>query len=285
MFSQICSSAIENEAEYLMQADTITSIRLRAPLFSIKRFVARVLCHPQVGRIIALIFRDRIPSRGVVIDTGSSSVEPWVKASLLWGIYESAEVRFVKKHLRGDLDVIELGSSLGVVTSQISLKLHPQKRIVCVEANPALLETLQKNVSRNCSGRNVTIVHGAISDAESESGFINLAIGEDTTASRVTEQVSKNSVRVPALTLKKVLESQSITGDFVLVSDVEGAEVNFIGNENDALRHCQQMIIELHETDWKGTLLTVEQLRSRLERLHGFQLVESYGPVCVFARS
>jgi FkbM family methyltransferase len=268
-----------------MRPETVTKIQLRAPLFSTKRFIAGVLCHPYVGNVISLMFRDRIPSHGFRIDTAHNVVEPWVKASLFWGIYESAEVRFVKRHLRPDLDVVELGGSLGVITSQISLKLKPQRRIVCVEANPFLLNTLQKNIDRNCNGRNVTIVHGAIADNGTKCEFINLAMGEDNTDSHITDYVLPNSVRVPALTLKTVLETQGIVQDFALVSDVEGAEANFIENDDGALRRCQQIIIELHETDWKGTLLTAEYLRSRLESLHGFQLVESYGPVCVFERN
>src|ERR1700730_12780210 len=99
------------------QAEVSTPIRLRAPLFSVKRVIARIICHPLIGRIISLVFRDRIPSRGSLIHTKDKAVVPSVKAALFWGLYESAEVRFVKEFLRSDLDVIELGSSLGVVTS------------------------------------------------------------------------------------------------------------------------------------------------------------------------
>jgi FkbM family methyltransferase len=261
-----------------------TAIKLRAPLFSLKRLVGQVLCHSFVGNIISFIFQDRIPSHGFRIHTASAAVQPWVKASLFWGMYESAEMRFINKYLRPDLDTVELGASLGVITSEISRKLNHSRRIVCVEANPSLIETLQKNINENCVDRNVRVVHAAIYDSGTKEGFVKLAFGDDNTDSRITETFLKNSVSVPAMTLNTVLETQGISDDFTLVSDVEGAEAAFIENDDGALRKCQQVIIELHETNWRGALLTAEHLRGRLERRHGFRLVESYGPVCVFER-
>jgi len=58
------------------QAEVSTPIRLRAPLFSVKRVIARIICHPLIGRIISLVFRDRIPSRGSLIHTKDKAVVP-----------------------------------------------------------------------------------------------------------------------------------------------------------------------------------------------------------------
>jgi FkbM family methyltransferase len=267
-----------------MQLESLTTIRLRAPLFSVKRFIAKALCHSLFGQAIAKIFKERIPSGGCVIHTGSSAVLPSIKASLFWGIYESAEIRFVKKYLRDDLDVIELGSSLGVVTGHISRKLKPDARVICVEANPYLLETLRKNVEENCNGRSVNIVHGAVTDKAEGRTTIDLFIGDDNTASHTGVDPSRAFVTVPALTLSDVVRGQNIRRDFALVSDIEGAEVSFIENDKAALLNCKQIIIELHETIWKGSTVTVDRLRLLLESVYGFRLLANHGPVCVFER-
>jgi FkbM family methyltransferase len=270
----------------MQSAELLSPIRLRGSFFSAKRIIARGMCHPYVGRLISMVFRDRIPSRGHVIYTSHPAVIPSVKASLFWGIYESAEVRFVRDYLRKDLDVIELGCSLGVVTCQILEKLEPSRRVVCVEANAYLLETLQKNVEKNFEGRRVTIVQGAISDPQEKGTSINFALRDDNTLSQIAlDSNSKDSVQVPALTLSQLLSDNRVEGDFVLVSDIEGAEVNFIENDQDSLLKCQQIIIELHETHWNGHGVTVNQLRQRLEQVHGYQLRANYGPVCVFERT
>jgi FkbM family methyltransferase len=270
----------------MRQAELPTPIRVQAPFYAVKRFIARGLCHPLIGRSISMMFGDRIPSNGCVINTSSKAIVPSVKAALFWGFYESAEVRLVKAYLRKDLDVIELGSSLGVISCHILRKLEPACRLVCVEANPDLLLPLQENINQNCKGKRATVVHGAITSGSDGMALVNLTLAEDNTASHIALDDSlKEAVRVPALTLSNVLRDKRIEGDFALVSDIEGAEVNFIENDEGALRKCQQMIIELHESRWNGSVLTVNELRHALEQLHGFRLGSHYGPVCVFERS
>jgi len=223
---------------------------------------------------------------GPSFHTGDHSVVPKVKAELFWGIYESAEVRFIKNCLRTDLDVVELGSSLGVVTSQILRRLDSDRRLVCVEANPNLLETLRSNIKQNGNGRSVTIVHGAIAASTIHGESVNLLLGKDNTVSHVSERApSSEAIAVRAFELATILKSTGIDGDFALVSDIEGAEASFILSNRAALDRCQQMIIELHETEWQGRTITVDELRSACEHLHGFELLASRGPVCVFEKS
>lgn len=269
-----------------MQPAEISPIRLRAPFYSCKRFIARAICHPLIGRIISVVFRDRIPSRGAVIHTSDSAVVPAVKAALFWGIYESAEVKFVRDYLRKDLDVVELGSSLGVVTSQILQDLEPHCRVVCVEANPRLLQTLQKNIEQNGKGRQATVVHGAIADGAVSGDSVSLSMGEDNTVSRIggSADSSQESISVPAFTLATILAEQQIEGEFALISDIEGAEAGFIAGGDNSLARCRQLIIELHETERQGQVLTVDRLRAVLEGVHGFRLRASRGPVCVFEK-
>lgn len=269
----------------MQQVQIEAPIRLRAPFYSVKQFIARAICHPLIGRVISIVFRDRIPSYGSVIHTRDRAVVPAVKAALFWGIYESAEVRFVNEYLRKDLDVVELGSSLGVVTSQILLKLEPERRVVCVEANPHLLETLRKNIAANGKGRQASVVHGAITEVSSSGQSVSLATGRDNTVSLISgSAASDDTLLVPAFALSAILKKERIEGDFALVSDIEGAEASFIEGDDGVLARCRQLIIELHETHWHGTDVTVERFRSLLEQRHGFRLRASHGPVCVFEK-
>lgn len=261
-------------------------LRLQAPFYTVKRLISRAICHPLVGRLISSVFRDHIPSGGTIIHTGDHSVVPKVKAELFWGIYESAEVRFVRDYLRTDLDVVELGSSLGVVTSQILRRLDSNRRLVCVEANPNLLETLRSNIEENGKGRNVTIIHGAVAEVSLQHETVSLLLGEDNTVSHVSGGASSpRAITVPGFELSTILKSAGIDGDFALVSDIEGAEASFIVGDTSAFERCRQMIIELHETEWRGKSFTVDELRSAVEHRHGFHLIASRGPVCVFEKS
>jgi hypothetical protein len=78
----------------------------------IKKIVVLFLCHSSMGKLIGLIWNNRIPHRGSRIEVPADG-DPRVNAMLYWGIYESAEIRFVRRYLGNELDVIELGSSLG----------------------------------------------------------------------------------------------------------------------------------------------------------------------------
>ena len=108
------------------------------------------------------MLHDRITSAGCDVDTSHAAISPSIKASLFWGLYESAEIRLVQRYLRPDLDVVELGSSLGVVACHIRRILSPDRRLVCVEADSSLLPILTSTLQRNACAGNLTIVAGAI---------------------------------------------------------------------------------------------------------------------------
>lgn len=241
--------------------------------------VARLLCHPLVGRFIGRAFHDSVPNRGCRIDTSSPLVTAEVKAMLFWRLYEGSELRFVERYLRPDLDVVELGASLGVMGSQIARKLEANRRLVCVEANPALVPIIERNVRANAKpGQQVAVVHGAIGYAPGDT--VSLVLGDATYGSHVGEQ-SERSVRVPQLSLSGLLASQHIMGPYTLVSDIEGSELGVFEHETAALASCQQLIIELHDV---GDRVTAEQLCAMAQQRHGFRVRDRHGPVVVFER-
>ena len=103
-----------------------------------KMVLAEVLCHPAIGRLLAAFFHDRIRSAGFQFDTSSPRIAASSKAALFWRLYESAEIRYVNRWLSPDLDVVELGSSIGVVSSHIRRRLKPDRRLICVECDGEL---------------------------------------------------------------------------------------------------------------------------------------------------
>ena len=84
-----------------------------------KPLLAKFMCSSAIGALIASFLRNRIRNRGIVIDTSPSAFTSVVKAQLAFGIYESAEIRFIRKYLKGYSRVLELGASLGVTAAHI----------------------------------------------------------------------------------------------------------------------------------------------------------------------
>jgi len=92
-----------------------------------KRFIGPLLANRWTGIIAARVLGDRIPHRGLIIDTSSPVVTPNIKAALLLQGYESGEYRFVRRYVPTDCDVIELGGSLGVISCTIRRRIDPAR--------------------------------------------------------------------------------------------------------------------------------------------------------------
>lgn len=244
--------------------------------------VANFLCSDWMGRLLAIALKDRIPFRGIKIDTADPNFSPGVKARLFWRVYESAECRFVQRHLQGTQFVIELGSSLGVISSHLATVMRDGGRLVCVEANPALRPTIERAVARIQQNKRlgVEIIQAAIvADPTQENAA--LMLGDETFSSTIQPPAApvSESISVPAITLSEVVQ-QSDFPEYVLVSDIEGAEASFILSDNNALHLCRKMVIELHDANVGGRQIRHGDLLNSLTAM-GFRVIERTGPVVV----
>jgi FkbM family methyltransferase len=244
-----------------------------------KRATAAVLCHPLAGWLLGRLFRGRIPHRGIRIEVPRGG-DLRVNAALFWGIYESAEIRFVRQFIDGTLDVVELGSSLGAVSSEIGRRLGPERRLVCVEANASLIDVLRRNLAANVAHLQPLVVYGAIShDGRRE---VEFEIGKSNLSSHLGAADGR-SQRVPAHTLGEVVARADL-GDFALVSDIEGAEAALFEHEAETLQRCRLLIIELHSVRHVGIDHTPDTLIRLIERQTPLRLRARYGAVCAFSR-
>ena len=250
---------------------------------SLKTCVARSLCNPLIGRLIRTILRERVPCRGCVIDTNNPYVTDETVAKLALGFYESAEIRFVKRYLSPGMDVVELGSSLGVVSAHIACKMNRRRRLICVEANPYLLGPIRTNLAINAPDLHVVTFNRAID----YSGVpeVALQIGRTNLSSfivRTPANISKDSiVNVPTVQLRDIVQQQGFS-EFALVCDIEGGEIGLL-LEDESIMRAQQLIIELHTTEYKGETWDIVAIQEQIRRL-GFRLHDQHGPVCYYER-
>lgn len=245
---------------------------------ALKAAAAAVLCHRLVGRAIGLVFGGRIPHRGDRIAVLAGG-DPRLNAYLFWGLYESAEIRFIERFVHRGMDVVELGASIGGVSCAIARRLSPQDRLVCVEANPDIVGLLSENLGRNAPGREVSIVNAAVS--YSSAGTVTFALGSDTLSSQIGAGEATRTV--PALTLTALLDREGL-GDYALVCDIEGAEAELFEREGAAFARCHTIVIELHEIRQAGHLVTIDELIRRIRAATGMTLAARYGEVCAFTR-
>jgi FkbM family methyltransferase len=250
----------------------------------IKAAIYKALVSPPSVRLTDLVARrfygGMIPNRGRRIDTNDPSVTPWVRSLVFWDLYESAELRLIQRHMPKDLDVIELGGSIGVVASQIAGCLGAGRRLVSVEANPQIVDLLRRNIEANGPQVRATVVHGAVAYGTPPAEYVEMSFGNSTLAAWVSQSGEQGAVcRVPRVTLGD-LASRNEIGRFALVADIEGAEAGIFAREREALSRCPLMIIELHETTFEGRDLTIPDLVAMAGEL-GFTVKDSHRDVYV----
>ena len=249
---------------------------------SLKLLAERILCKSIVGVALSRTLGEWITSpsvpRGVEpvkVLAPRTKVSDATRASLFWGFHEAQEIRYVTSHLTGSLPVVELGTSLGVVSAHIARRLNGANKLVCVEANGSILALARETIFVNAPNTHVVTISGAIDYSGAPAS--SFTVSDDLISSRLAPP-GKNAVAVPNITLSAVLAEANV-GDYVLVCDVEGAESQILERDTKALDRCELMIIELHP----GTHTSIDEMSARIQQ-RGFALVASHGAVSVFRR-
>ena len=243
-----------------------------------KQIIGPLLANDVTGRCVGWLFRDRIPHRGLIIDTSLSIVTPNIKAALLVRGYESGEYRFVRDYLPVDCDVIELGGSLGVISCTIRRKIKPTQKLVIVEANPRLADALQRNLSLNNCAENVSIERVAI--AYGDEDFIRFELGETSVSGRLADENSRATISVPATRLSALVRAHDLT-NFCLVCDIEGVEWQILREDLPALAAARIIIMETHDLSNFGTY---QNFIDEILATGQFRLINQHGPVVVLER-
>lgn len=255
----------------------MTTLRELVPT-DLKVTLARQLCRPEVGSLVGRVFDDRVPNWGCRIDTSSPRVSPTAKASLFWRVYEGAEIRFLREHLRCDLDVIEVGSSIGVVSCHIRRRLESGRKLVAVEADPELAKVAVTNLEDNGGPADFEVVNCAIAYG---CETVRFATSASNVSGKIAGEGASDVIEVRATTMRQLVGDHDL-GDFAWVADIEGAEAQVLAGDGDIIKEkCRQILIELHPTVLDGHALTVDDLVDRIRDL-GFRIRAKHGPVMVF---
>lgn len=249
----------------------------------VRRFIVQSLCSPAVGDAIFRHYGGMIPSRGLVFDTTGTDVPRFVVPRLLWGFYESGEIEFVCRYLDPAADVVELGSCIGVVSAHVARRQRRDRKLVCVEANPRLINTIRSNLDLNVPGNTASVVNAAVDYSGARS--IRFELSGDAVSSRISDGEVEVEFAVEVATVRlDDLRTRYELGDYALICDVEGAEAGFIFGPPGILDGCRQIIIELHPVMIGSRRYTVNELAAALCERHGFDLRAHRGDVYYFDR-
>ena len=157
--------------------------------------------------------------------------------------------------------ILDLGAHIGIA-SVFMATVCPGAQIVAVEANPAVLDQLRRNVEP----LGVTVIHAAVND---RSGITSFFGGRATWgASLVRRDASEIESRVDARTLPELLESLGGHADLMKI-DVEGAEWRVLAGGFPP--HIGALVGEAHRMDGRppSEFLARFALQSELRLVSG----------------
>jgi len=228
---------------------------------------------PFIQKVAAAFFSTEIPSplgvAHVPIKTSDS-----IKSAILFGIYEHPERYLISKFLPRDKDVLELGSSLGIVTRSILKLLAPGRRVVSLDANIDLKDFWDLNVSKYLKSSRQAILENCLIAYSNAAGFI---YGPDSLSGRASQ--SGPVKRVRNTSLQQVLKQFSFHDEFSLIIDIEGMEYMVLAQESDLVRRAAFVCVEMHGSE-EETLAFLKSMRQL-----GFFLLEQKHAVYAWAKS
>lgn len=221
------------------------------------------------GKIVELR-GNRVRVGSLTFDVSNRAISTGLKGRFLTGSWEAGTVGLLRDHVNPDLPVIEFGAGIGVVSCLTNTLLRDRSRHVVVEAQSALIPTIERN--RMINGCGFTVRHGA------------LAYGADTVDFwLLPRRFIGNSLfpkkggvreRVPAIQIESIVNDMGVDRAMFLI-DVEGTEVDMVAHELQLLsRICDTLIVEEHESP---------EAAARLEDMHralagaGFTMVARHG--------
>jgi FkbM family methyltransferase len=246
--------------------------------------IAQALVSPPAVQCVAKITRRRVRHRGLTIRTDHPAFTPRTRAELFWGLYERAEITFLRRFLRESSAVIELGAGRGVSSAHIAATMPPGGTLVCVEANPHVLEITGRNLQQHAGPRDIDarLVNAAMAEPSEQTTFV---VEPDLLESHlgVDKGGTGDAVTIPSVTLQQLRVEQRIDV-FDLVSDVEGAEAQFIVGSDLGLDGCRTLVIELHDCSYEGIDYSAEDLLRSLKERWGFRILARKGPVAALRR-
>lgn len=196
-----------------------------------------------------------------------------LKNALLKDKYESEERGFVDAHLPDETDVIELGGSIGVVSAFTRSRMSPSARQIVIEAIPELAEICKKNIARQDNQQRSTVIQAAISYSGQDS--IRFLQGDTPHVGRIS-QGEGVSIDVPVIELEQICADHKVD-NFVLICDIEGAEIDLFEQSTIWQTACPLIILETHPRFYEGGTHAQKKLVELIKSKGFDQLGESRG--------
>jgi FkbM family methyltransferase len=172
-----------------------------------------------------------------------------IKLLMFFKLYEREEIKIVK-YLDKNIDVIEAGGGIGLISLYIRCQIGNKPKHLILEPNKFNHKTIKKNFLLNkVSFTKTKIYPCALSDLDGkkvvyhiyESNFVNTI--SYTKSSNKFKKISQEIIET--ISINKLVKYNKID-KFQLVIDIEGGEFNVLAKNNEWLKKCNLIFFENH---------------------------------------
>ena len=181
--------------------------------------------------------------------------------------YDPGSTAILKKLLKKDMNVINIGANIGYFTLLAAREVGPQGKIFAFEPFPKTVELLQKNVDVN-GYSNVDVVPMAVSD---KTGTAKLSVGgsslHNVISSRIITEMSL--ITVPQTSVDDFMSQKELSINFVII-DAEGSEPFILNGMAKTIEKNLNMVIMIEYNPF-----TLELAGSTIENF--MNVIANYG--------
>lgn len=243
---------------------------------SVKVLAIKSLILVRFGFIIKRLNPKRTLSRNLYDFTNVTHEEA---VEIFFGSWESAEIRIAKNFIKSPV-IVELGSSIGVLTSALS-SCKEKKRFYLIDANVRNIKILTSIVAflkQICKVKHSYAIYNYCISGSPKT--VNFSI-RSTSGSRISsiQQDPYPTYEMNTTTLSQFLRANLPSTNYCLISDIEGEEASIFFDDPESLDLCSEIVVELEKTE----IYSINDQIDRLNQLH-FQLVYRYGNVAYFKK-
>ncbi len=239
--------------------------------FNVGKLITRTLLRPERMQCITRVqFSGRIP---MTLDLGT-----FVANDLfcLDDHYESVTLRLWRSLARDAGTILDIGSHIGTF-ALVAADANPRARVICVEADGTIFESLCRNAS---PFPNIVTVHAAIADRESQMWFCPVGGNDGGGFLSPDRPDEPQAYAIETHTLSRLCSAQNVRNVDLMKMDVEGFEQVLLTQDNEFFNEFapSHIIVELtidkRSADRSGELFAAMRRRGyTAKRIQGLYAI------------
>ena len=234
--------------------------------------------HGLFWRIVARVWPPRVAELdGLIVPLAELPIPARLKRRIAAGRYETHERRLLQGFLTLGDRVLELGASIGILSSIVRSRIGKEGRLVAVEANQALASSFHKQMSAN--GFECELITCACTPTwgpcRSGSQYSGLSHDGNNLVGRLVEGVSGAEETFALKSAGEICHQIGFHPNAV-ICDIEGAECVWATEAKTIPSEVEKILVELHP--WLDGCEKAGQTLAALCRV-GFEVYAMSGTV------